>query len=127
MGSWDGYYLGRKLGEWTQNPGSAATEKKIYLGKGSKYYPKIKVGEFLIESGTLHRGDTIMIISSSSGMIKEKLDKLIVNGIESKGAKKGDRITLPLLNKVVASDKLYKVIETEPESPAETPNVMCFW
>jgi U32 family peptidase len=43
-GFWEGYYLGRKLGEWTSQPGSAATEKKIYLGKGTKYYPKIGVG-----------------------------------------------------------------------------------
>jgi putative protease len=31
-GFWEGYYLGRDLGEWTKEPGSIATEKKIYLG-----------------------------------------------------------------------------------------------
>jgi U32 family peptidase len=127
-GFWEGYYLGRKLGEWTENPGSAATEKKIYLGKGSKYYPKIKIGEFIIESGTLHSGDTIMIIGNTCGMIKEKLDRLVVNGIEGKVAKKGDKITLPLQNKVLASDKLYKITDNKIETPiAETKNIMCFW
>jgi putative protease len=35
-GFWEGYYLGRKLGEWTPKPGSIATDKKIYIGKGTK-------------------------------------------------------------------------------------------
>lgn len=33
-GFWDGYYLGRQMGEWSNHHGSAATEKKVYLGKG---------------------------------------------------------------------------------------------
>ena len=36
-GFWDGYYLGQRLGEWTRNYGSAATERKIYVGKGAVF------------------------------------------------------------------------------------------
>ena len=32
-GFWDGYYLGRKMGEWNDSYGSKATERKVYLGK----------------------------------------------------------------------------------------------
>lgn len=110
-GFWEGYYLGRKLGEWTPHPGSAATEKKIYIGKGSKYYPKIKVGEFVIESGSIKIGDTLMVTGAHCGMIKEKLDKLIVNGVEATEAVKGDKITFPIASKVTMSDKLYKIVE----------------
>lgn len=110
-GFWEGYYLGRTLGEWTTTPGSVATEKKIYLGKGTKYYPKIAVGEFIIESGTLKQGDTIMITGPKCGMLKEKTERLVVNGIESAEAAKGDLITLPIATKVTASDKLYKIVE----------------
>lgn len=105
-----GYYLGRKMGEWTPHPGSAATEKKIYIGKGSKYYPKIGVGEFIIESGKLKTGDHIMITSTQCGMVKEKLNSLIVNGSEQTTAEKGDKITFPFATKVTASDKMYKII-----------------
>ncbi|HNA19465.1 MAG TPA: peptidase U32 family protein [Chitinophagaceae bacterium] len=109
-GFWEGYYLGRKMGEWTPHPGSAATEKKIYIGKGSKYYPKIGVGEFIIESGKLKTGDHIMITSTQCGMVKEKLNSLIVNGSEQTTAEKGDKITFPFATKVTASDKMYKII-----------------
>lgn len=111
-GFWEGYYLGRKLGEWTAHPGSAATEKKIYLGKGSKYYPKIKVGEFVIESGAIKAGDTLMVSGPACGMVKEKFEKLIVNGIEATEAIRGDKITFPFGTKVTAGDKLYKIIES---------------
>ena len=110
-GFWEGYYLGRELGEWTSHPGSAATEKKIYVGKGIKYYPKIGVGEFAIETGVLKTGDTIMITGPDCGMAKEEIKKLIVNGTEQKEAVKGDRITFPFQTKVSTRDKLYKIIK----------------
>jgi len=110
-GFWEGYYLGRKMGEWTKHPGSAATEKKIYVGKGSKYYPKISVGEFILESGQLKTGDNIMITGTKCGMVKEKLNSLIVNGTEQTTAVKGDKITFPFATKVSVSDKMYKIIE----------------
>ena len=94
-GFWEGYYLGRRLGEWTDNPGSAATEKKIYIGRGSNYYPTIKVGEFLVESGSVKAGDTLMITGPICGMIKEKATTLRVNGIDSIEAMRGDKITFP--------------------------------
>lgn len=110
-GFWTGYYLGHKLGEWTSHPGSAATEKKIYLGKGSNYYPKIKVAEFTIETGNISPGDTLMVTGPLCGMVKEKAEKLVVNGAESDGAVKGDKITFPFPVKVGALDKLYKIVE----------------
>lgn len=110
-GFWEGYYLGRKLGEWTPQPGSAATEKKIYIGKGSKYYPKISVGEFVLESGSLKIGDTMMVTGPKCGMVKETIGSLIVNGESATEAVKGDKITLKFETKVTPSDKLYKIVE----------------
>ncbi|HET9056828.1 MAG TPA: peptidase U32 family protein [Chitinophagaceae bacterium] len=110
-GFWEGYYLGRKLGEWTPHPGSAATEKKIYIGKGTKYYAKIGVGEFLIESGNIKTGDTLMISGPKCGMVKEKMETLVVNGEKNETATKGDLITFPFATRVTASDKLYKIVE----------------
>jgi putative protease len=110
-GFWEGYYLGRQLGEWTPQPGSAATEKKLYIGKGSKYYPKIGVGEFVIEAGMLKEGDTLMITGPKCGMVKEKLEELTVNGEKAKEAVKGDKITFPFSTKVTSADKLYKIVE----------------
>lgn len=110
-GFWEGYYLGRKLGEWTAVPGSIATEKKIYIGKGSKYYPKIAVGEFILETGSLKTGDTMMVTGPRCGMVKEKIETLMVNGEPASEAVKGDKITLPFSTKVTPADKLYKIVE----------------
>jgi U32 family peptidase len=111
-GFWEGYYLGRKLGEWTPHAGSMATEKKIYIGKGTKYYPRIGVGEFIVEAGTVKKGDVIMVTSPSFGLLKNKMEELVVNGVEAKEAFKGDKITFPIKEKITAKDKLYKIIET---------------
>ena len=110
-GFWEGYYLGRQLGDWTPQPGSAATEKKLYIGKGSKYYPKIGVGEFIIEAGMLKAGDTLMITGPKCGMVKEKMEVLTVNGEKAAEAVKGDKITFPFGTKVTPADKLYKIVE----------------
>lgn len=110
-GFWEGYYLGRKLGEWTPHPGSTATEKKIYIGKGTRYYPKILVGEFILELGSLKTGDTLMVIGPKCGMVKEKVTNLIINGISGKEAVKGDKITFPFATKITPADKLYKIVE----------------
>lgn len=108
-GFWEGYYLGRKLGEWTDKPGSEATEKKIYLGRGNRYYPRLRVGEFQIEAGSLKTGDAIMIISKQNGLHKEVIQELRVNGKSVGEAVKGDVISFPCVNKVCEGDKLYKI------------------
>lgn len=111
-GFWEGYYLGRKLGEWTINPGSAATDKKIYLGKGTKYYSKIKVGEFLIEAGQIKKGDTLLIMGPALGMQKITMEMLTINGVEVELGQKGDLLTMPIDVKITPSYKIYKLVST---------------
>ena len=112
-GFWEGYYLGRKLGEWTPQPGSIATDKKIYLGKGTKYYSKIGVGEFSMEANQLKKGDTVMIMGPAFGLRKLEMTSLVVNGAEAEAAAKGDLITFPIDVKVTPSCKVYKVVSQE--------------
>jgi putative protease len=112
-GFWEGYYLGRELGEWTSHPGSAAVEKKIYLGQCTRYYPGVKVGEFLIETGSLQNGDTILLTGSKFGMLKQSLNEFRVNGEAQDRAEKGDRLTFPLEVKTSAGDKLYKILKAD--------------
>lgn len=112
-GFWEGYYLGRKLGEWSDQPGSVATEKKVYVGKGTRYYPGIHVGEFAMESETLKTGDTIRIISPRTGVHTTTLTSFRVNGAEAEVARKGDAITFPCNTRIWPGDKLYKVVDRE--------------
>jgi len=107
-GFWDGYYLGKKLGEWNDTDGSKATKRKIYVGKGITYYAQPKVAEFKMESHKISLGDTVLIIGPSTGIIEHTLEELRVDGTETNEATKGDLITFPLDLKIRPSDKLYK-------------------
>lgn len=109
-GFWEGYFMGRKLGEWTKNPGSIATEKKIYLAKATKYYPNINVAEFLVETGTIRAGENLMVIGRNTGSDKIVLEELIVNGVKQAEANKGDKITFPFPKALKSNDKLYKIV-----------------
>lgn len=109
-GFWDGYYLGRKMGEWSEVYGSKATLKKIYLGRGKKYYEKSGVAEFLIESHSLNSGAKIMITGPTTGYLEATIDELFVDGKPTTEARQGANCTFKLDVKIRSSDKLYKVV-----------------
>ena len=75
-GFWDGYYLGQKLGEWNKNYGSCATEKKVYVGKGVKYFSKLGVAEFAIEAADFKKGDKLLITGPTTGVIYMNADEI---------------------------------------------------
>ena len=109
-GFWEGYYLGKKTGEWNDEYGSKATTKKIYIGKGMKYFEKIGVGEFKIESQSLEIGDEILISGPTTGIIKDHVKELRVKDKKQESVKKGDIVSLPVKSKMRSSDKLYKIV-----------------
>ena len=109
-GFWDGYYLGRKMGEWSEVYGSKATRKKIYIGKAKKYFDKIKVGEFEIEAHALNKGDEIMISGPTTGIINTSVSEMRFEDEVIETAKRGLNISIPVAEKVRPSDKLYKIV-----------------
>lgn len=110
-GFWEGYYLGRTMGEWSDVYGSKATQQKIYIGKGMKYYDKSNVGEFLMESHSLKVGNKVMIIGPTTGYVETVIDELRVDNQIVNEVKRGDQFTIQVTEKVRPSDKLYKVVE----------------
>jgi len=111
-GFWSGYYLGQKLGEWSAANGSAATQKKIYLGKGVHYYPKSKIGEFNLQAYDLKVGDKILITGPTTGAKETVVSEIWADDKQAEAAKKGSIVTMPIAFKIRPSDKLYKIIET---------------
>ncbi len=109
-GFWDGYYLGRKLGEWS-NPGNQAKVKKIYLGRGKKYYPKARVGEFHIENFDVKVGDKILITGPNLGAVEMEIKEMYVNDRPGHTAQRGDVLSLKIDKKIRPSDKLFKLVE----------------
>lgn len=109
-GFWAGYYLGQKLGEWSDNPGSNATQKKVYIGKGMHYFPKSGVAEFKIEAYDLTKGDKILITGPSTGAQELVVDDMFVNDVNAEKASKGDSCTFKIPFRIRLSDKLYKIV-----------------
>lgn len=111
-GFWDGYYLGRKMGEWSNVHGSVATTKKIYIGKGVKYFDKIGVGEFLLESHDINVGDRLIVTGPTTGLVEAIAEEIrLGSGDDVQKAGKGDTISLKISEKIRPSDKLYKIVE----------------
>lgn len=110
-GFWSGYYLGQKLGEWSDNPGSNATQKKVYIGKGTRFYQKAGIGEFKIEAYDIKKGDTILITGPTTGAQEMTIEEMFVNEAASEKATRGDNCTIKLPFRIRLSDKLYKIVE----------------
>lgn len=110
-GFWDGYYLGRKMGEWNDSDGSKATKKKIYIGKGIKYFDRAGAGVFKMESHSLEVGDEVMITGPGTGVIFERVNEMRVDDQPVTAVKKGDLVTFPIRERVRPSDKLYKIVD----------------
>ncbi|MDM8160441.1 peptidase U32 family protein [Labilibaculum sp. K2S] len=110
-GFWDGYYLGQKIGEWSEEYGNRATKRKMLIGKGTNYFAKIKVAEFLLESQELKVGDQILITGPTTGVIETTVKEIRVNLKSVEKAVKGDSFSISMDTMIRRSDKLYKIVE----------------
>ena len=114
-GFWDGYYLGRKLGEWTKKYGSQATKRKIYIGKITNYFTKLKVAEVKIETHDLNVGDEIKILGPTTGVHEDTVKEIRVDLKKVNKTQKGEICSIPINTFLRRADKLYKVIEVKDE------------
>ncbi|MDP2454377.1 MULTISPECIES: peptidase U32 family protein [unclassified Kaistella] len=113
-GFWGGYYLGQELGEWSAENGSAATQKKVYIGKGRHFYPKSNIAEFLIEAYDLTVGDKVLIQGPTTGSQEMILESMRVDEKpDAEKATKSDVVTFKTDFKVRPSDKLYKIVAVD--------------
>lgn len=111
-GFWDGYYLGQRLGEWSAQYGSSATEKKVYVGKGVKYFSRLGVGEFYIEAGEISVGDRLLVIGPTTGALYVTATEIHHDAGPVSTARKGMAVSIPVPEKIRPSDKLYKLVKT---------------
>lgn len=112
-GFWDGYYLGQRLGEWNSNYGSNATEKKVYIGKGVRYFSKLGVAEFKIEAGGFRRGDRLLVTGPTTGVIYLTAEEIRYDLKTVDEALKGQNVSIPVETKIRPSDKLYRLVVQE--------------
>ena len=106
-GFWNGYYLGQRLGEWSANYGSLAKEHKVYAAKTMGWFSKIGIGDFQCEAEELHKGDKVLIIGPTTGVVELVLDEIQVDYKVVETVHKGERFTIPIKEKIRPSDKLF--------------------
>ena len=108
-GFWDGYYQGQTLGEWNEEYGSSATERKVYVGKGMKYFSKLGVAEFAVEACEFEPGDNLLITGPTTGVIYVTPTEIHGDNGPVPIAQKGTRVSIAVPEKVRPSDKLFKL------------------
>mgnify|MGYP003418576005 CR=1 FL=1 len=110
-GFWDGYYQGQRLGEWNSHYGSCATERKVYVGKGMKYFSKLGVAEFSCEACEFSVGDKMLITGPTTGALYVTVEEIHDDTHAVTTAQKGTRVSFKVPEKVRPSDKLFKIIK----------------
>jgi U32 family peptidase len=112
-GFWDGYYLGRKLGEWTEKYGSQATKRKIYVGKVTNYFSNLEVVEVKMESHDLHIDDELLVIGPTTGVVELKPSEIRVDLTPVPITRKGEMCSFRVPELVRRGDKVYKLVEPQ--------------
>lgn len=111
-GFWDGYYLGRTLGEWNTNYGSSATQRKVYAGKVVKYFGRIGVAEVQCEAADFALGEAMMATGPTTGALRFSVDEIRFDERPALKAVRGQRISMPVPAKVRPGDKIFKIVNS---------------
>lgn len=112
-GFWEGgYYLGKTLGEWTVSSRPETTEKKVFAGEITKFYPRLGVAEALVRAGPITVGDELWILGDTTGAVRTKIIELRIGdeGTPVTQADKGVIAAFPVSGKVREGDKVYQIV-----------------
>ena len=113
-GFWDGYYMGQRLGEWSEVYGSRATKTKVYLGKVLNFFSKINVAEIKLETAEeLNVGDEILITGTTTGALQQKVDEIREDLKPVPKVVQGSLFSIKTNDVVRRGDKLYKIVDTQ--------------
>lgn len=108
-GFWDGYYLGRKLGEWSTNYGSSATRKKVYVGKVTNYFKNLSVAEVLVEASPLGLVEELVITGDTTGVVDMTTSELRVDLKPVDIVSQGVKCSFVVPDLVRRGDKVYRL------------------
>ncbi len=108
-GFWDGYYQGQRLGEWNSHYGSCATERKVYVGRGVKYFSRLGVAEFSVDAAEFSLGDKMLITGPTTGAVYVTPDEIHDDVGAVQTARQGTRVAFAVPVKVRPSDKLFRI------------------
>ena len=113
-GFWDGYYLGRRLGEWTERYGSQATENKVYLGVITNYFNRVSVAEAKLQTAeSLRPGDELMVTGPTTGVYRATVSEFRLDRDPVPLVQQGDLYSFKTTQPLRRNDKVYKVVKVE--------------
>lgn len=105
---WDGYYLGRTMGEWSERYGSQATRIKQHIGKITNYFGNISVAEICMEESELAVGNEILIIGPTTGVYEDTAREIRLDLKPVEKVQKGVYCSIPVNGLVRRGDQVYK-------------------
>lgn len=94
--------------EYANIYGSKATTRKEYVGKVVNYFKKTSIAHFLVETGTITKGDDLLIIGPTTGVVEVKAGDLIKEGETIETAVKEDEVTMICAGLIRPRDSVYK-------------------
>ncbi|HPF92527.1 MAG TPA: peptidase U32 family protein [Tenuifilaceae bacterium] len=109
-GFWNGYYLGQKLGEWSHEYGSVATERKVYVGKITNYFSNLGVAEVKVEASKLYKNDKLLIIGPTTGVVELSAADIRIEDKSVDVCEKGVKCSFLTPSLVRRNDKLYRIV-----------------
>ncbi len=112
-GFWDGYYLGRTMGEWSERYGSQSTRRKQYVGKVTNYFSKLQVAEITLETRDLAKGDEIMFTGPTTGVLECKASEIRVENLSVNVAGKGEKCSVRVPELVRRGDKVFIIVSEQ--------------
>ena len=108
-GFWDGYYQGQTMGEWNDSYGSLATERKVLVGKVTKYFSRLGVGEIAVQASTFKQGDKLLITGNTTGAMYLHATEIHGDNGVIPEAPQHTLVSVPVPDKVRPNDKVFRI------------------
>ena len=108
-GFWDGYYQGQTMGEWNDSYGSLATERKVLVGKVTKYFSRLGVGEIVVQASTFKQGDKLLITGNTTGAMYLHATEIHGDNGVIPEAPQHTLVSVPVPDKVRPNDKVFRI------------------
>ena len=112
-GFWDGYYQGQTMGEWNDQYGSLATEKKTLVGMVNKYFSKIGVGEIAVQASIFKKGDRLLITGPTTGAMYLDATEIHDDNGPIEETVQHTYVSVPVPGKVRPHDKVFRIDKAE--------------
>lgn len=104
------YFRSPTADDFSKVENSDATQTKRFIGKITKYFPKISVGQLKLNAGSLKIGDEILITGKETALIRHKIKSMEIKNKSIESVKKGQEVGIQL-PKCKKGDELYKVLK----------------